>query len=60
MVRYLLNVGALSHNRGQTGYEGAITHATSVGHFTVADLIRKYADNEMKIYGVNLAMTFQE
>ncbi|OTA59161.1 hypothetical protein K449DRAFT_111070 [Hypoxylon sp. EC38] len=60
MVRYLLNVGALCHNRGQTGYDGAITHATNVGHFAVADLIRKYADNEMKIYGVNLAMTFQE
>ncbi|KAI1416852.1 hypothetical protein F5Y13DRAFT_204230 [Hypoxylon sp. FL1857] len=60
MVKYLLNVGALSHNRGQTGYDGAIAAATNTKHFAVSDLIRQHAEKEMEIYGVNLAMSFQQ
>ncbi|XXG98306.1 hypothetical protein Hte_004629 [Hypoxylon texense] len=58
MVKLLLNVGALSHRRGHSGYEGAIDLAKGIGHFALADLIREHAEREMKLYGVNLAMSF--
>ncbi|KAI1103936.1 ankyrin [Jackrogersella minutella] len=58
MVKLLLNVGALSHTRGQTGYDGAIELAERNRQFAIADLIRQHADNEMGIFGFNRAMTF--
>lgn len=60
MVQFLLNVGALSYDRGRTGYRGAIKKAETCGYFAVADLIRKHVTNEMKVFGTNLAMSFQE
>lgn len=58
MVKLLLNVGALSHHKGESGYQGAIDLAEAARHSVVADLIREHAENNMKLYGVNLAMTF--
>ncbi|KAI1775132.1 ankyrin [Hypoxylon cercidicola] len=58
MVKFLLNAGALSYDRGHTGYEGAIHEAESERHFAVADLIREHVANNEKWFGVNLAMTF--
>lgn len=58
MVKLFLNVGALSHHRGHTGYEGAIREAEEQRHFVIADLIREHAASNEKLYGVNLAMTF--
>ncbi|KAI0487675.1 hypothetical protein F4859DRAFT_510243 [Xylaria cf. heliscus] len=42
MVHLLLSIAAHSHNRGSTGYEGAIRLAHINGHYTVAELIREY------------------
>ncbi|KAI2627759.1 hypothetical protein GGR54DRAFT_590352 [Hypoxylon sp. NC1633] len=60
VAKFLLNIGALSTNRGDTGYDGAIRLAKVVGHFAVADLILQHAENEVKLYGTNLAMSFEE
>lgn len=43
MVKFLLNAGALSHDRGKTGYDGAIREAKRCGHFVIADLIQQHA-----------------
>lgn len=47
MVHFLLKCNAVSHHRGDTGYDGAIQLAERQGHFAVAELIRQYVvDNE--------------
>lgn len=43
MVKLLLNANALSQNRGETGYDGAIERAEKFGHQAVAELIRQHA-----------------
>ncbi|KAL1869151.1 hypothetical protein Daus18300_005688 [Diaporthe australafricana] len=43
MVKLLLNCNALSHRRGETGYDGAIYEAEEQGHLAIADLIRQHA-----------------
>ncbi|KAI2470998.1 ankyrin repeat-containing domain protein [Annulohypoxylon bovei var. microspora] len=58
MVQFLLGVGALSYIRGKTGYDGAIEAAEFEGNRAVADLIRQHAENDIRLYGANLAMTF--
>ncbi|KAI3391277.1 hypothetical protein diail_7636 [Diaporthe ilicicola] len=45
MVKLLLNYNALSHYRGETGYDGAILAAEEDGHLAVADLIRQHAED---------------
>lgn len=60
MVQFLLNVGALSHFRGETGYDGAIELAKTMGHYTIIDLIRRHVENDTRLFGGNLAMTFQD
>lgn len=45
MVKLLLSYNALSHQRGETGYEGAIQWARRHENFAVADLIIQHADN---------------
>ncbi|KAI1387243.1 ankyrin [Hypoxylon trugodes] len=57
MVHFLLNVGGLSYIRGRTGYDGAIRLAKESRHFAIADLIQQYADDELKRFGTNLAMS---
>ncbi|KAI0536533.1 hypothetical protein GGR58DRAFT_475065 [Xylaria digitata] len=47
MVKLLLNTGAYSHDRGQSGYEGAIKLAIERGYFAVVDLIREH----IKVFG---------
>ncbi|KAI0889164.1 uncharacterized protein GGS22DRAFT_153316 [Annulohypoxylon maeteangense] len=59
MVQLLLIVGAMSSDPGRTGYDGAIKIAEKDNHFAVADLIRRHAENDIKIYGASLAMSFQ-
>ncbi|ROV98689.1 hypothetical protein VMCG_06778 [Cytospora schulzeri] len=44
MAKLLLNVDALSHVQGDTGYDGAIRFAEEQSHFAVAELIRQHAD----------------
>lgn len=47
MVHFLLNWNAVSHHRGDTGYDGAIQVAEMRGHHMVAELIRQHAvDND--------------
>lgn len=49
MVHFLLKCNAVSHHRGDTGYDGAIQVAESYEHFAVAELIRQYVeDNERR------------
>ncbi|KAK7737961.1 hypothetical protein SLS53_006339 [Cytospora paraplurivora] len=43
MVKLFLNRNALSHTRGDTGYDGAIEIAEEDDHFAVAELIRRHA-----------------
>ncbi|KAI0188189.1 hypothetical protein EV127DRAFT_434921 [Xylaria flabelliformis] len=43
MVHFLLELGALSHNRGESGYKGAIREAEDWGHLAIADMIRQHA-----------------
>ncbi|KAI0106198.1 hypothetical protein GGR51DRAFT_560002 [Nemania sp. FL0031] len=40
MVKFLLDLGALSHDRGESGYRGAIRKG---GGLAIADMIRKHA-----------------
>ncbi|KAJ2986341.1 hypothetical protein NUW58_g5074 [Xylaria curta] len=42
MVKLLLSMAAHSHDRGATGYAGAIRLAAANGHFAVAELIREH------------------
>ncbi|KAI1660949.1 hypothetical protein F4813DRAFT_400096 [Daldinia decipiens] len=58
MVQFLLSLGALSHDRGQTGYDGAIQGAESEEHFAIADLIRHHYADDFKLLGTNIARTF--
>ncbi|KAI1470300.1 uncharacterized protein F4812DRAFT_416981 [Daldinia caldariorum] len=60
MVQFLLNLGALSHDRGQTGYDGAIAYAEGEHFFTIADLIRKHHAEDFKLLGTNIALSFVE
>ncbi|KAI0846871.1 ankyrin repeat-containing domain protein [Daldinia vernicosa] len=60
MVQFLLSLGALSHNRGRTGYDGAIQVAERGGHFAVADLMRQHYADDCKLLGTNIARTFLE
>jgi ankyrin repeat protein len=43
MVQFLLNLGALSHKRGESGYRGAIHTSECEGYQAVADMIRQHA-----------------
>jgi hypothetical protein len=43
MAKFLLNANGLSANRGDTGYDGAISSAKEQGHFSIAYLIREHA-----------------
>lgn len=45
MVKLLLNCNALSHCRGETGYDGAIKEARYRGNLAVADLILQHAED---------------
>ncbi|KAI0407503.1 hypothetical protein F4802DRAFT_595317 [Xylaria palmicola] len=47
MVKILLNTGAHSHYRGETGYQGAIDAALKNHHFAVAALIEEH----IKLFG---------
>ncbi|KAG4222017.1 hypothetical protein PC116_g29508 [Phytophthora cactorum] len=42
MVQFLLSLGALSHHRGETGYDGAIEAAERWRYFDIANLIRQH------------------
>lgn len=44
MVKLFLNANALSHTRGETGYDGAVKFAEDNGHIVVADLLRQHAE----------------
>ncbi|KAI7773180.1 hypothetical protein LA080_011625 [Diaporthe eres] len=47
MVKFLLNAGAISHRRGDSGYDGAIQAAEKGRYFVIADSIRRHAaDNQ--------------
>lgn len=48
MVKLLLSCNALSHRRGEDGYDGAIFLAEQRGHLAVADLIREHAKNDQR------------
>lgn len=48
MVQLLLNCNALSHDRGKTGYDGAIEQARVKGHLAVADLICQHAKDAQR------------
>ncbi|KAJ8130808.1 hypothetical protein O1611_g2821 [Lasiodiplodia mahajangana] len=54
MVKLLLSMAAHSHDRGLTGYEGAIRIAVVHGHMTVADLIREH----IKTFGNCIILDF--
>lgn len=48
MVKLLLSCNALSHRRGEDGYDGAIFLAEQEGHLAVADLIREHAKDDQR------------
>lgn len=48
MVKLLLSRNALSHRRGEDGYDGAIFLAEKEGHLAVADLIREHANEDQR------------
>lgn len=48
MVKLLLSCNALSHRRGEDGYDGAIFLAEQNGHLAVADLIREHAKDDQR------------
>jgi ankyrin repeat protein len=50
MVKLLLSCNALSHRRGENGYDGAIFLAEKRGHLAVADLIREHAKNDQRLH----------
>ncbi|KAI5868349.1 hypothetical protein GGS23DRAFT_592128 [Durotheca rogersii] len=58
VVQLLLNVGGLSYNEGESGYDGAIQSAEKLGHYAVADTIRAHARRNVEVFGGNLAKTF--
>ncbi|KAI1457963.1 ankyrin [Annulohypoxylon moriforme] len=60
MVQFFLNLGALSSFRGVTGYDGAIKKAKRAKHYAVADLIERHAENDIRVFGTNLAMSFRD
>ncbi|RWA07137.1 hypothetical protein EKO27_g7965 [Xylaria grammica] len=43
MVQFLLDSGAFSSYRGESGYRGAILQAESKWHWVIADIIRQHA-----------------
>lgn len=49
MVKLLLSCNALSHRRGEDGYDGAIFLAEQKGHLAVADLIREHAKSDQAL-----------
>ncbi|POS80964.1 hypothetical protein DHEL01_v200637 [Diaporthe helianthi] len=58
ICKLLLEANALSHDRGMTGYDGAINEAQSQGHYAVASVIR---DHLMHVREQNLdGPEFQE
>ncbi|KAJ2986464.1 hypothetical protein NUW58_g5016 [Xylaria curta] len=48
MVQFLLNLGALSHDMGESGYRGAIKIAEERRKPAITDLIRRHAPNNGK------------
>lgn len=48
MVKLLLSGNALSHRRGENGYDGAIFLAEQEGHLAIADLIREHAKDDQR------------
>ncbi|KAI0899934.1 hypothetical protein F4806DRAFT_454449 [Annulohypoxylon nitens] len=60
IAKYLLNVGALSRNRGRTGYRGAIFVAKHWCRSTFIDLIWEHIRSDFQVIGANLAMSFQD
>jgi ankyrin repeat protein len=49
MVKLLLSYNALSYDRGENGYDGAIFIAEEGGHLAVADLIRQHALQDQRL-----------
>lgn len=49
MVKLLLSCNALSHRRGEDGYDGAIFLAEQKGYLAVADLIREHANLDQRL-----------
>ncbi|KAH0829720.1 hypothetical protein FOPE_10098 [Fonsecaea pedrosoi] len=52
-VKFLLNAGALSACPGISGYKRAIFYAKHAGKHAIADLIRKHAADDIKLFGKN-------
>ncbi len=55
MVKFLLNAGALSYDRGLNGYDGAIRAAKEEGNFPVVNLIYKHIEDDIALFGANPA-----
>lgn len=61
MVKFLLTAGAVSHDRGETGYDGAIRKAKKHGHFAIADLIQRHvADNARSGFNPSKELPYQD
>lgn len=61
MVEFLLTVGAVSHDRGETGYNGAIRKAKKHGHFVIADLIQQHvADNARSGFNPSIELPYRD
>lgn len=61
MVKFLLTAGAVSHDRGETGYDGAIREAKKRRHFAIADLIQQHvADNARSGFNPNIELPYRD
>lgn len=61
MVKFLLTARAVSHDRGETGYDGAIRKAKKRGHFAIADLIQEHvADNARSGFNQNIELPYRD
>lgn len=61
MVKFLLTARAVSHDRGETGYDGAIREAKKRGHFAIADLIQQHAaDNARSGFNPNIELPYRD
>lgn len=61
MVKFLLTARAISHDRGETGYDGAIRKAEKHGHFAIADMIQQHvADNARSGFNPNIELPYRD
>lgn len=61
MVKFLLTARAVSHDRGETGYDGAIREAKKHGHFAIADLIQQHvADNARSGFNPSVELPYRD